>query len=55
MEVVAITPAGLRRVHESTTDTAALIESIRKMHSSLGPQELAGASALTHGQKRQDR
>lgn len=39
MEVVAITPTGLRRVHEFTTDTAALIDSIRKMHSSLGPQD----------------
>jgi VWFA-related protein len=39
MEIVALTPAGLLRVHEPTTDTAALIESIRKVHSRLGPQD----------------
>ncbi len=40
MEIVAFTAAGLLQVHEFTTDSAALIESVRKMRGTLSASDL---------------
>lgn len=42
MEIVAFTAAGLLQVHEFTTDSAALIESVRKMRGTLSASDLQG-------------
>src|SRR5574340_632791 len=47
LAVVAITPAGVREVHSSTTDVAALIEAVRKLPTQFTHHE-SGEAVIPH-------